>query len=38
MNLQTSDFAGLNDDECKRILSVIERDFDLRQKEAERLQ
>jgi hypothetical protein len=35
---QSSEFSGLNDDEIKRIMSVIERDFQLRQKEFQRIQ
>ncbi len=35
---QSSEFLGLNDDEIKRITSVIERDFKLRQKEYKRIQ
>ena len=33
-----TDFSQLNADERKRILSVIERDFQLRQKEYQRMQ
>ncbi|CAF0865361.1 unnamed protein product [Didymodactylos carnosus] len=32
-----SDLSVLNDDECKRILAVVQRDFKLRQKENQRL-
>jgi hypothetical protein len=35
---RASQLSILNDDECKRILSVVERDFKLRQKEFERLE
>jgi hypothetical protein len=35
---QSSEFLGLNDDEIKRIASVIERDFQLRQKEYKRIE
>jgi hypothetical protein len=35
---RTSELSVLNDEECKRILSVIERDFQLRQKEYKRLE
>lgn len=35
---RASELAVLNDDECKRILTVVERDFKLRQKEYERLE
>ncbi|CAF1087379.1 unnamed protein product [Adineta steineri] len=34
---RASELSILNDDECKRILSVVERDFKLRQKEYKRL-
>lgn len=34
---QSAEFLGLNDDEIKRITSVIERDFKLRQKEYQRI-
>ncbi len=32
------EFSGLNDDEIKRIMSVIDRDFKLRQQESKRLE
>jgi hypothetical protein len=35
---KASQLSILNDDECKRILSVLERDFKLRQKEFDRLE
>ena len=35
---QSSELSGLNDDEVKRIASVIERDFKLRQREYKRIQ
>ncbi|CAF3582162.1 unnamed protein product, partial [Rotaria sp. Silwood2] len=35
---RASDLSILNDDECKRILSVLERDFQLRQQEYKRLE
>ena len=35
---RASELSILNDDECKRILSVVERDFKLRQQEYERLE
>ncbi len=35
---RASQLSVLNDDECKRILSVVERDFKLRQKEFDRLE
>ena len=38
INSRASELAVLNDDECKRILSVVERDFKLRQKEYKRLE
>jgi hypothetical protein len=37
-NSRASELSVLNDDECKRILSVVERDFKLRQKEFQRLE
>lgn len=35
---RASELAVLNDEECKRILAVVERDFKLRQQEFERLE
>ncbi|CAF1259384.1 unnamed protein product [Rotaria sordida] len=35
---RASDLSLLNDDECKRILTVLERDFNLRQQEHKRLE
>ena len=35
---RASQLSILNDDECKRILSVVERDFKLRQQEFDRLE
>jgi len=35
---RASELSVLNDEECKRILSVVERDFQLRQKEYKRLE
>ena len=35
---RASELSVLNDDECKRILSVVERDFKLRQKEYQRIE
>ncbi|UJR38119.1 hypothetical protein I4U23_030798 [Adineta vaga] len=34
---RASELSILNDDECKRVLSVVERDFKLRQQEYKRL-
>jgi hypothetical protein len=36
--MKSLEFTGLNDDEIKRIMSVIDRDFKLRQKESKRLE
>ena len=35
---RASELSVLNDDECKRIVSVIERDFQLRQQEFQRIE
>ncbi|CAF1073433.1 unnamed protein product [Rotaria sp. Silwood1] len=35
---RSSDLSLLNDEECKRIVAVLERDFQLRQKEYKRLE
>lgn len=35
---QSSELATLSDDEIKRIISVIERDFQLREKENRRIE
>ena len=37
MAAESSEMSKLNDDECKRILAVIERDFKLRQQENKRI-
>ncbi|CAF5189106.1 unnamed protein product [Rotaria magnacalcarata] len=35
---RASNLSVLNDDECKRILAVLDRDFQLRQKEYKRIE